>query len=370
MNTINIDRDNLIIDVNKPNRIRSSNIIIDAKKKKTNRIVDSNLFQKKQPEKKKTNIDSNLFQKKQPEKKKTNIDSNLFQKKQSEKKQSEKKQSEKKQLRKTKTNFYDSIIQYKKYFYENKISREPFNYIKEHDNFQNAMMILNKKYKFDKNDVNKIKFISFSRFKTRLLLDRLKEDTSIKFFFSKNKNNLSKLITKFYGNKESQNDVDSKQLPVILEKKSKSKSTSKFGGSFLTIKGNNFLSILATLDKKHDFAKEGVTHNMTTYIMKNGDKDIQERIKDIPEHNEISTLFNSNKNYEENILLSTIEHILGSKDNYFTNAKKFANFAFIDVDNLLQKLIIKHNSQFEADEEIDANKTNAMEKLINYIRKL
>ena len=25
---------------------------------------------------------------------------------------------------------------------------EPFNYIKEHDNFQNAMMILNKKYKF------------------------------------------------------------------------------------------------------------------------------------------------------------------------------------------------------------------------------
>jgi hypothetical protein len=379
MNTINIDQDNLIIDVNKPNRIRSSNIIVDKNKKKTNRIVDSNLFDKKQTEKKKTNriVDSNVFNKKQTEKKKTNIDSNLFQKKQSERKQPEKKQSEKKksekkqsdrkQLRKTKTNFYESIIQYKKYFYENKISREPFNYIEQHNVFQNAMMILNNKYKFDENDVNKIKFISFSRFKTRLLLDRLKEDTSIKFFFSKNKNNLSKLINKFYGNSLLQDDVDSKQLPRFLQKKSKSKS--KFGGSFLTKEGNNFLSILATLDKKHDFTKNDVSHSMTTYIMENGNIDIQERIKNIQEYNEMSPLFNSNKNYEENILLNTIEHILGSKDKYFTNAKNFANFAFIDVDNLLQKLIIKHNSQFEVDEEIDANKTNAMQKLIDYIRK-
>ena len=393
MNTINIDRDNLIIDVNKPNRIRSSNIIVDRNKKKTN--IDSNLFDRKQTEKKKTNIDSNLFQKKQSDRKQSErkqSERKQSDRKQSERKQSERKQSERKlsdrkqserklsyrkqsdrklserkQLIKTKTNFYESIIQYKKYFYENKISREPFNYIEQHNVFQNAMMILNDKYKFDKNDVNKIKFISFSRFKTRLLLDRLKEDTSIKFFFSKNKNNLSKLINKFYGNYLLQDDVDSKQLPRFLQKKSKSKS--KFGGSFLSKEGNNFLSILATLDKKHDFTKNDVSHSMTTYIMESGNRDIQERIKNIPEYNEMSTLFNSNKNYEENILLNTIEHILGSKDKYFTNAKNFANFAFIDVDNLLQKLIIKHNSQFEVDEEIDANKTNAMQKLIDYIRK-
>ena len=60
------------------------------------------------------------------------------------------------------------------------------------------MMLLNKKIPISNDEINKIKFISFSEFKTKLFLSRINEDLSTKFFFSKNNDFLYKFIIKLY----------------------------------------------------------------------------------------------------------------------------------------------------------------------------
>jgi hypothetical protein len=277
----------------------------------------------------------------------------------------------KKLAAKPQRNIFIDMYNYRNKLLENKLSLLPkkFDYIEQDNDFREAMMILNKEYKINSDDVNKIKFISFSEFKSKLLLSRINEDLSLKFFFSKNKDYLYKIINKLYFNKNvgRKYDIDnfqkSRLSPIIEGKK-------KYGGSMLEPEGETFLSILSILDRKHDF-NEGVNADITKYIENEGIKFINSKITP-PQLTDILNSFKNNKNYEEDILINTINHMIGNPPYtpYLTDSNKLTSFAFIDVNDTMDKLNIAYKTPNTLDEDINGiNATNIFEKLIEHISK-
>ena len=270
---------------------------------------------------------------------------------------------------KSKRNIFIDIYNYRNKVLESKLSLLPkkFDYVEEDNKYQESMMLLNKEYEIKNDDINKIKFISFSEFKSKLLLSKIKEDLSLDFFFSKNKDFLNKIINKLYFNKNGDKYDFSmkKKLSTIIEEN----SGSKYGGMLEDV-GGKFLSILSVLDRKHDFM-EGVNADITKYIHDEGQKFITSKFSPAtPQLNEILDLFASNKDYEEDILINTINHIMGNipYQPYLSNANKLTSFAFIDVNDVMDKLQIYYKTLNETDSEInDINVGNIFNKLIEYI---
>ena len=272
-----------------------------------------------------------------------------------------------------KRNVFNEIYKYRNNLLESKLLPEKLTYIEKYNRFLKAMMLLNTKNVINENDVKKIKYISFSQFKSKLLINRINEDLDIDFFFSKNKDFLYKIINKLYYNKhvkdiKNSSSVYKKKLSPILEEKSKSKS--KYGGSILTNEGKNFLSILAVLDKKHDF-EDAVGANITKYIKAEGIIEINTKIaQQSAQHNELMNLFLDKQDYEEDILINTINHMMGINgyDNYFNNVNNFTSFAFIDTNDVMDKLDIYYKSHNKTDDSINAiTKDNIITKLTEFI---
>ena len=290
------------------------------------------------------------------------------------KKSSSKKQSEKIRINfkiSMKRNAFNEIYKYRNNLLESKLLPKKFNYIEKYNRFLKAMMLLNTKNIINEDDVKKIKYISFSQFKSKLLINRINDELDIDFFFSKNKNFLYKIINNLYYNKnvkdiKNNSSDNKKKLSPILEGKKKL----KFGGSILTNEGKKFLSILAALDKKHDF-EDGKQARITKHIIEEGEKEINEKIALASvQHNEVMNLFLSNKDYEEDILINTINHMMGINgfDNYFNNVNNFTSFAFIDTNVAMDKLDIYYKSQNKTNDSINAiTKANVITKLIEFI---
>jgi len=288
-------------------------------------------------------------------------------------KQETRKQSiSKKSATKPQRNIFIDMYNYRNKLLESKSSLLPkkFNYIEQDNDFREAMMILNKEYKINSDDVNKIKFISFSEFKSKLLLNRINEDLSLKFFFSKNKDYLYKIINKLYFNRNVgryDKDIDNlqkKKLSPIIE------GRKKYGGNMLENEGETFLSILSILDRKHDFT-EDVNADITKYIENEGIKYINSKITP-PQLTDIINSFKNNKNYEEDILIDTINHMIGNPPHapYLTDSNKLTSFAFIDVNDTMDKLNIAYKTSNTPDEDITGiNATNIFNKLIENISK-
>ena len=271
-----------------------------------------------------------------------------------------------------KSNIFIDMYNYRNKLLESKLSQLPkkFDYVEQDNDFREAMMVLNKEYIINSNDVNKIKFISYSEFKSKLLLNRLNENLSLKFFFSKNKDFLYKIINKLYFNRNvgryDKDNLQKKRLSPIIE------GRKKYGGSMLENDGETFLSILSVLDRKHDFT-EGVNADITKYIEDEGIKFINSKITPpSAQSTEILNLFKNNKNYEEDILINTIEHMIGNAPYapYLTDSNKLTSFAFIDVNDTMDKLNIAYKTPNTQNEDINGiNKDNIIKKLIENISK-
>ena len=149
----------------------------------------------------------------------------------------------------SKRNIFIDMYNYKNKLLESKLSLLPkkFDYVEQDNDFQDVLMLLNNENKITSEDVNKIKFISFAEFKSKLLLSRLNQDFNTKLFFSKNKNFFYKIVNKLYFNKNvgiynTGNDSKKQRLMPIKENK---RSKTKYGGSMLEDSGNRLLSILS-----------------------------------------------------------------------------------------------------------------------------
>ena len=277
---------------------------------------------------------------------------------------------------KSKKNLFIDMYNYRNKLLESKLSLLPkkFDYVEQDNEYQEAMMLLNKENEIKMDDINKIKFISFSEFKSKLLLSKINEDLSLNFFFSKNKDFLYKIINKLYFNKnvgkyKHDSDLKKNKLSPIIEERTRTRR--KHGGSgMLEDVGEKFLSILSVLDRKHDF-KEAVGADITKYIDNEGVKYITSKFPSAPPQlAEILELFSSNKDYEESILINTINHVMGTIPHqpYLSNANKLTSFAFIDVDDTMNKLQISYKSTNTQNSEINGiNTTNIFNKLITYI---
>ena len=278
-----------------------------------------------------------------------------------------------------KRNVFNDKYKFRNKFYDSKseLLSKKFNYIDADTKFKNTMMLLNKKIPISNDEINKIKFISFSEFKTKLFLSRINEDLSTKFFFSKNKDFLYKIINKLYFNKNvgkfnssfsDSTDEKKKKLSPIKER---IRNKIKYGGNILKSNANSFLSILSVLDRKHDFL-EGTNKEITKYIYNEGTKYINNKIQPpSDQNNEMLELFKSTKNYEEDILINTIKHIMGENtyDTYFTNTNKLTSFAFIDITST-DTLEIYHKLLTTANETINitgADTTVVFRELIKAI---
>ena len=259
---------------------------------------------------------------------------------------------------------------------ENRINKKlerkqkEFNYNNEYDKFTDAMMYENKDNKLNSDDINKIKFISFSKFKRRLLISELEELTNIDFFFSKNKEEIRDVINNIY-----EKDKKTTILSPIIEnsKSNSSQSPKKTGGSSLTDMGKKFLSILSELDKKHDFVMK-VSDPITHYINNTGKSVINSIYTDPINNTLFNNLFASNKDYEEDIMINFINNTIGTANNsvYFNNIKSFSSFAFIDIADVGTKLEIFHKSPFNKDTDVQINQAIAddiYDKLKDYINK-
>jgi|688.fasta_scaffold00546_47 hypothetical protein len=366
MQTQNIHDDNLINFSTRKNTV----------KKQVNQyknIDNSNLFEvnkkpssRKQSKLKDPNIISSRKQSQVKLKPYENIHTNVEMKKLSSRKQSQ-------ATLNLPITFYNNYFKYSIASLKNNLKsrKNTFNYIVEDAKFQNALSLVNTK-KLNKDDINNIKFISYAKVKSKLFISQLIEDNNIDLFFSKNKEKIKHVIDILYHNK---NHIPKKLSPII-EESSRGSSGSykkKYGGNNLTASGDEFLSILAALDCKHDFA-EKVNDDITKYVHSFGEKIITSKIKDAKFKTEINELFETNQTFEEDIMNNCILHILGNKDpDYLPDNSDFINFAFIDMNetatklNIYEKLNITQNNTVDA--AVDVSVADIHTKIIEYIQK-
>jgi hypothetical protein len=363
MQTQNIDYDNLF-------QVRKNTV---KKQVKQSENIDSNLIEvNKKPSSRKQsqvklkdpNIISSRKQSQIKIKPSENIPANVEMKKPSSRKQSQAKLN-------LPITFYNNYFKYSIASLKNnlKSKKDKFNYIVEDAKFQNALSIVNTK-KLNKDDINNIKFISYAKVKSKLFISQLIEDNNIDLFFSKNKDKIKNVIDILYPNK---NHTRKKLSPIIEESSGSESYKKKYGGNNLTASGDDFLSILAALDCKHDFA-ENVNDDITKYVHSFGEKIITSKIKDAKFKTEINELFETNQTFEEDIMNNCILHILGNKDpDYLPDNSDFINFAFIDMNetatklNIYEKLNITQNNTVDA--AVDVSVADIHTKIIEYIQK-
>jgi len=366
MQTQNIHDDNLI-------NFSSRNNTVKKQVNQYKNIDNSNLFEvnkkpssRKQSKLKDPNIISSRKQSQVKLKPYENIHTNVEMKKLSSRKQSQ-------ATLNLPITFYNNYFKYSIASLKNNLKsrKNTFNYIVEDAKFQNALSLVNTK-KLNKDDINNIKFISHAKVKSKLFISQLIEDNNIDLFFSKNKEKIKHVIDILYHNK---NHIPKKLSPII-EESSRGSSGSykkKYGGNNLTASGDEFLSILAALDCKHDFA-EKVNDDITKYVHSFGEKIITSKIKDAKFKTEINELFETNQTFEEDIMNNCILHILGNKDpDYLPDNSDFINFAFIDMNetatklNIYEKLNITQNNTVDA--AVDVSVADIHTKIIEYIQK-
>ena len=247
---------------------------------------------------------------------------------------------------------------------KSKSKKKNFNYIAENSKYQNALDLLTMK-SLNKDDINGIKFISSAKVKSKLLISQLINDNNTYLFFSKNKEKIKEAIDILY-------DKHTTVLSPIIEEKSRDSSSSykkKYGGIDLTPSGNNFLSILSTLDCKHDFV-DTVNSAITRFINATGTRNINAKIANTTHRDEINELFNNKKQlYEEDIINNSILHILGHKQpEYYPDNGDFSNFAYIDMNDTADKLDIYEKLNITPNITSDVTINDVHDKLIEYIK--
>ena len=208
-------------------------------------------------------------------------------------------------------------------------------------------------------DLDNIKIISYSDYKEKLFFDKIYLRNILSTYYTDNID-----IIDYINNNITLKKLKSiKKLSPIIEKSNENisdkkggrnkKRILKKGGGGLKKEGEEFLSILHILDRKHDFI-EGVNDIMTLYINNDSDNNIKLKLlNNIILRDKVLELYNTSKSkgYEDKIVLDILNKIMDNK--YIENTANYTNFCFLDIGKTKEKLEIYELKKLVANIDID-----------------